>query len=291
MINFENKLFVLGLLGALIFMPVVIFAQGNGGSSAGSQDQDRDRDTLNDPQQDRDRDQDCTVGTDCEPIQDRDQTKDQDRIQDPTLSDADGPDRDQLRDQTQDQDCLAGDDCDPIQDQDRDRLQVHTPDQLRDVIQEQQKFMQDSEDGMEEQVSQIYRNQNQVRIAAMALSSSSDLLGPIGPAISKIAQDFDASVEATTRAEEQIMNRSAFARFFFGSDDEEVTNLSNQLVQNQSRVQELNRLMDEWNGDSQIQAMLKEQIKNIEQEQLRLQQFVDEESTHQGLFGFLFGWL
>jgi len=107
----------------------------------------------------------------------------------------------------------------------------------------------------------------------------------------KFAQDFDASVEATTRAEEQIMNRSAFARFFFGSDDEEVTNLSNQLVQNQSRVQELNRLMDEWNGDSQIQAMLKEQIKNIEQEQLRLQQFVDEESTHQGLFGFLFGWL
>jgi len=288
--NLGNKLFALGLLGILIVAPTVIFAQG-GGSSAGSQDQQRDRDTINEPQQDRDRDQDCATGTDCDPIQDRDQTRDQDRTQDPTLSDGDGPDRDQVRDQTRDQDCVAGEDCEPIQDQDRDRLQIHTPDQLRDVIQEQQRLMQDRDDGAGEEMQQIQRNQNQVRVAAMAFASSSDLFGPNGPVVARIAQDFDASVEATIRSEEQIRNRSAFTRFFFGSDDEEVASLSNQLVQNQNRIQELNRLMDEWDGDSQVQAILKEQIKNIEQEQLRLQQFVDEESTSRGLFGFLFGWL
>ncbi len=266
-INFGNKIFTLSLLSALILTPVVMFAQGNGGPSSGSQDQQRDRDSITVSQQDRDqdRDQDCATGTDCDPIQDRDQTRDQD--------------------------CVAGEDCDPIQDQDRDRLQIHTPDQLRDVIQEQQRLMEDRDDDDGEEMQQIQRNQNQVRIAAMALSSSSDLFGPNGPAIARIAQDFDDSVDATIRSEEQIRNRSAFTRFFFGSDDEEVANLSKQLVQNQNRVQELNRFMDEWDGDSQVQAILKEQIKNIEQEQSRLQQFVDEESNHQGLFGFLFGWL
>ena len=308
----------------LMLMPVVLLAQGNGGSGSGgssgggssqgihepgtglvdpelkesTQQQLRDQDRIDEPQQDRDRlrDQDCVPGTDCDQTQDKDRVRDQDRIQDPAFIFGDGttsPDQDRLqdRDRLRDQDCVPGTDCDQTQDRDRDRLQVHTPDELRSAIQEQQRLMTTSEDGVGEQVQQIHRNQNQVRVAAMALSSSSDLLGPIGPAVSRIAQDFDNSVQATIQAEEQIQNRSRLARFFFGSDDEEIANLSGHLEQNQNRVQELNRLITAWDGDPQVQAILQEQIQNMEQEQFRLRQIVDEESASRGLFGFLFGWL
>jgi len=281
------KMLAVGLLGALLMTPMITMAQNQ------SRDQAKDQDRIDQPKQDQLRDQDCDQSGDCEPIQDRDQTRDQDRIQDPTAVNADGPDRTQLRTQTQDQDCVAGVDCEPIQaqDRDRDRLQVQTPDQLRNLIQEQQRQMQQGESEMADGVQQIYRNQNQVRVAVRALASSSEILGPIGPAVSRIAQDFDNSVQATIKVEEQIQNRSRLARVFFGSDDEQVESLSNNLSANQNRIRELNMLMDTWNGDPEVQTILREQIQNMEQEQVRLQQLVDDEADSRGLFGFLFGWL
>jgi len=284
-----TKLVAVGLFGVLLIMPMITMAQNQ------TRDQAKDQDRVDLPKQDQIRDQDCDQSGDCDPIQDRDQTRDQDRTQDPTAVNGDGPDRIQLRTQTQDQDCIAGTDCDSIQDrdrdQDRDRFQIQTPDQLRNLIQEEQRQMQQGESEMADGVQQIYRNQNQVRVAARALASSSEILGPIGPAVSRIAQDFDNSVQATIKVEEQIQNRSRLAKFFFGSDDDQVGNLSNHLEENKNRIQELNLLMDTWDGDAEVQTILREQIQNMEQEQVRLQQLVDEEAGTRGLFGFLFGWI
>ena len=282
-----TKLLAVGLLVAVLIAPMITMAQ--------NQARDQDRERVDQPQQDQTRDQtrdqDCVPGTECEPIQDRDRIRDQDRTQDATSSDSAGPDRTQLRTQTQDQDCVAGTDCDPIQDRDRDRLQIQPPDQLRNLIQEQQRQMPQEENDMADGVQQIYRNQNQVRVAVRALASSSEILGPIGPAVSRIADDFDNSVQATIRVEEQMQNRSRLARLFFGSDDEQVSTLGNHLAENQNRIRELNMLVDTWDGDAEVQTILREQIQNMEQEQVRLQQLVDEEVKSRGLFGFLFGWL
>ena len=200
-------------------------------------------------------------------------------------------DQDREQDRLRDQDCVAGTDCEPQQDRDRDRLQIQTPDELRTTIQDQQRLMLGAQDGASDAVQTMNRNQNQVRVAAQALIASEDILGDIGPAVAKIARDFDNSVQTTVQAEEQIHNRSRLARFFFGSDGEVVRNFEGQINQNQERMRDLNQLMQGWDGDDQVKDLLQEQVRNMEQEQQRLQQIVDDESKSRGLFGFLFGWL
>jgi hypothetical protein len=294
----NTKFVIIGVVTALLILPLTLLAQGNGSGNSGDgsgssdsspvsmqdKDQQRDQDRTDKPQQDQIRDpqrnQDCLENEDCDPEQDRDEI----RLQDPVASDPI-----QSQDRLRDQDCTVGVDCES--DQDRNRQQIYTHDELRTSIQNQQRLMLIEEEGVGDQVQNIYRNQNQVRVAASALASTTDMLGPIGPAVSRIAKDFDNSVQATIQAEEQIQNRSGVTRFFFGSDNDVVSNLDSQVIQNQERVQELNRLIETWDGDVQVKTVLQEQIQNMEQEQIRLQQLVDEEQDSRGLFGFLFGWL
>lgn len=280
--------------------------QGTGNTGQGTGDQDQDRDQLRDqtcvdgvdcePVQDRDRlqDQTCIGGVDCDQLQTRDQ--DRDRAQDPVFLNTDGPDQlqDRDRDQLRDQTCVDGVDCEPVQDRDQDRLnqQIRTPEELRTTISaEQQRLQVGSQATSAGAVQMMNQNQNQVRVAVQAFMASEEILGDIGPAVARIAQEYDSSVEATIRAEEQVQNRSRLARLFFGSDDEVVQNFENQLDQNNARVRDLTQFMQNWDGDEQVKMLLQEQIQTMEQEQLRLQSIVDEEKARTGIFGFLFGWL
>ncbi len=135
----------------------------------------------------------------------------------------------------------------------------------------------------------IFRNQNQVREAVMALlvlRDAGNFSGGIGRNISEIARGFDNSVNKTIEAEEAIQNRGGLTRFLFGGDEKAADTLQAELNQNRVRLEQLKRIREEY--DPEFQAFIDEQIQLIEQEQARLQELSRRELEDKGLLGWLF---
>lgn len=288
----KNLEYVLGmtiLTVALVAIvaPVATFAQGNSGngtagslnSSEGIRDQDRDQDRLQDPD----------VGGEDEPDQARDQLRDQEQLH---ATSVDGTtnvtqqDRDRDRDRIQDP--VLYDDHEPVQD--RDQLRVSTAAELTEVINKTRSQFEVEEQAATEPLRNIYRNQNQVRIAAVALASTSDLFGSLGPVVRRITSEYQESVLATIAAEEHIQNRSRISSFLFGGDKDTAYELEQERLKNLELTKNLNLLINVWEGDPAIKKILQEQVQAMEQEQARLHQIVVEESISRGLLDYLLFW-
>ncbi len=130
-------------------------------------------------------------------------------------------------------------------------------------------------------------NQNRVRLAVHSLLAMEDLEG-IGRNVSKIARNFNNSIQATIRAEEKIQRRSRLRRFFFGGDDDAAEEIEEEVNKNRERIQELNQLKALCNCSAEVKAMIQEQIQNMELEQSRLQNMTVQERSRKGLLGWMF---
>jgi hypothetical protein len=272
---------IISLVMVLCCSPAISLAQGNSvGNSNGSQ-VEAETSQEQDKVQDRDQDkvQDPATQDESDSKQDRDQTQDQDRLH-TTLTDggATVPQQDQV----------IYDDHQVIQV--RAQNPIATSEQLEAVIIQTRNQLQEQEKNVGQSVRNIHHTQNKVQVAATALASSSDMLGPLGPAVSRIAIDYKTSVSMTVAAEERIHNRSLINSFLFGGDDDAVADLDLQYGQHQLRIQELKRLVDAWDGDPTTKDLLREQIQTMEKEQMRLRQIADEESASRGLFDYLLFW-
>ncbi len=173
------------------------------------------------------------------------------------------------------------------------KVMVKTPEELKMMIKKKIKELNISLQKKNSQFKNVYKNQNKIRIAAYALMGMQNFVGKQNASkVIEIAKQLNASVKATIKAEEKIQKRSKIARFFMGGDKEAAQEIKRQLQQNQKRIQELKKIYNECEDcDAQVKELLKEQIKNIEQEQIRLGQVVKQEEKSKGIFGFLFGWL
>jgi hypothetical protein len=160
--------------------------------------------------------------------------------------------------------------------------------QVRNLIQEKQQKMNQQLEGLDDKQQNMYRNQNQVRLAVHALLAMENFTGDIGPQVSEIARNFNNSVQATLNSEEKIQQRSAFARFFMGGDNEAAENIEQEVNQNQQRIQELKQLREQCNCTEEVKSMFQEQIQNMEQEQSRLQELAQQEKQRKGIFGWMF---
>ena len=163
---------------------------------------------------------------------------------------------------------------------------AETPDALSQSIQERQQEMTREMTSMEGEEKVIYQRQNRVRLAVHALLAMEDLAGEVGPRISQVAREFDSSVQATIRAEEKIQTRSALARFFAGGDSEAAEDIESKVTQNRERIQELQQLREECTN-SEVRAMMQEQIQNMQNEQTRLNNLAKAEQKSKGLLGWL----
>jgi len=160
--------------------------------------------------------------------------------------------------------------------------------QLKQMVQERVQEMNQEMQQLSEGEQRVYQNQNRVRGAVHALLGMEDLVGGIGPQVSAIAKEFNNSVQATIQAEEKIQTRSAFARFFMGGDKKIAEELNQEVNQNRERIQELKQLYGDCNCASEVKTMLQEQIQNMEQEQNRLGELVQNEEKSNGIFGWIF---
>jgi len=134
----------------------------------------------------------------------------------------------------------------------------------------------------------IVENTNPVRVAVHSLLSSKELLGGIGPEVSKIAKEMNNSVATTTNAEVKIQSRGFFTRFFFGGDSAAADVIVQEVAQNQQHIDELTAMLDQANVPADIQAILRAQIAAIQDAQVRLQDLAQKEQTQWGLFSWRF---
>ena len=159
--------------------------------------------------------------------------------------------------------------------------------ELRQMIQEREQEMNQSMQGLKEELKEMYQNQNRVRLAVHALLAMENLTGGIGRNVSQIAREFNNSVQASIRAEERIQTRNMLMRFFFGGDEQAAEEMEQEVNRNRERVQELRRLMQGCECAEEVKAMLQEQIRNMEQEQNRIQELAQNEKKSKGIFGWL----
>ena len=114
-----------------------------------------------------------------------------------------------------------------------------------------------------------------------------NLTGGIGPQVSQIARECNNSVQSTIRLEQRIQNRSGFARFFAGGDQEAGLALQQEVNQSQQRIRQLTQLRDQCPCDEETKALMQEQIQQMQQEQTRLQLLAQRETQSKGMFGWL----
>ena len=164
-------------------------------------------------------------------------------------------------------------------------------DELKEIVDGIEQELEQETNGLKEKQQNVYKNQNRVRLAVHSLLAMENLIGGIGPEVSKIASEFNNSLGKTIITEEKIQNKNRIIRFLLGGDKESAELMMQEVIQNKDKVEQLKQLMEECDCDERVKDMLKEQIINIETEQDRLELLAKIEEGYKGLFDRLFGWL
>lgn len=164
--------------------------------------------------------------------------------------------------------------------QNQNQISSNREQQVREIVQQKTQ---------EANSTKSYSSQNQVmaQVAVQTMEATATMFGNSQEDISTISNEIKNSLEITTRAEEQIKSRSGFTKFLVGGDNESAALIAQETIRNEERIRELNRLILESDFDTQTKAILQEQIKNIEQEQLRLKLLADQEINNKGILGWL----
>ncbi len=134
----------------------------------------------------------------------------------------------------------------------------------------------------------LIANANPVRLAVHALLASKDLVGGIGAQVSQVAQQINDSVASTTAAEAQIQSRGFFTKLLFGGDTAAANVITEQVAQNQQRIDDLTKLLGQANISAAVQTTLQAQITALQAAQTRLQDLAKQEQSTWGLFSWRF---
>lgn len=164
--------------------------------------------------------------------------------------------------------------------QNQNQIGSNTEQQVRSVIQQKTQEVNSS-------MGKSLQNQKMAQVAVQTMEATASMFGKSEENISKISNEIKNSFEVTTRAEERIRSKSGFVKFFTGGDNEAAGLITQEIMRNENRVRELNRLIEESDFDPQTKAILQEQVQNIEQEQLRLKTLAEQEINNKGILSWL----
>ncbi len=167
------------------------------------------------------------------------------------------------------------------------RMRARNLSELKQIIQKKRRRMNKTLHALMKNNQGIY--QNRLRLAVYSLLTMENFTGGIGRNVSRIAREFNNSIQATIRAEERIKKRNGLVRFFIGGDEEAAEELEQEVNHNRNRIQRLKHLMKECNCDDNVRAIMRGQVKEIERGQSRLTELAQNEKRDKGLFGWIFG--
>ena len=129
------------------------------------------------------------------------------------------------------------------------------------------------------------QNENEVRIAVTTLLETEGLSGGIGRNVSAIARDFNNSASSIRKLEDRIQTRNSFIRLLFGGDREAARELATQTARNNARIVELQQLIRSATLDTEVRAMMEDQVRIMQKQQDRLAQLATREQEDRGFFG------
>ena len=112
-----------------------------------------------------------------------------------------------------------------------------------------------------------------------------DREGGIGEEVRVIAQEQEQSTGGIAEKIEKIENRGKIRTFLIGTDYKNVGALRSEMVHTRNRIEQLNRTMEKVQNETSEQA-LQEQIQTMEQEQTRIEEFLQENESKFSLFGW-----
>jgi hypothetical protein len=130
------------------------------------------------------------------------------------------------------------------------------------------------------------KNENEVLLAVHTLLETEDLNGGIGRNVSAIARDFNNSASSARQLEDRIQTRNSFIRLLFGGDRDAARELANLTARNQARIVELNQLIRSATLDTEVRAMMEDQVRILQTEQERLEQLATREQDDRGFLGW-----
>lgn len=144
------------------------------------------------------------------------------------------------------------------------------------------------------------QNQKQIQVNAQIHESTvanfvqgllevADREGGIGEQVRTIAQQQNQSASTTIQAMERVQERNQMQVFFFGSDYKNLGAIRSEMIQTRNRLEQLNGLMvNIQNEEDKIK--LQSQAQSLEQEQTRIESFIEGKEEQFSLFGWLVRW-
>jgi hypothetical protein len=118
-----------------------------------------------------------------------------------------------------------------------------------------------------------------------SLLNMADQENGIGRDLNEIAQEQSNSAATTTSAIEKIEGRNSIRTFFFGDDYKNLGVIRSGLATTNNNINNLRIILEQTNNEAN-RAEINNQIKTLETEQIKLENYV---ITHENTFS-LFGW-
>ncbi|PJE59911.1 MAG: hypothetical protein COU85_01090 [Candidatus Portnoybacteria bacterium CG10_big_fil_rev_8_21_14_0_10_44_7] len=169
--------------------------------------------------------------------------------------------------------------------QEKAKTTAELKEQEQERAQKLEQELQAQQEG--EEIKEILRNQNPVRLAVYSLLAMENLIGGIGQQVSAIAREFNNSIQGTLVAEAKIKSRGFWQKIFWGGDKEAAADLEDEIRQNEARIQELLNLQNRTQLKQEIEEQLQVQIQTLKQEQDRLTNLAQQETSKVGFFGWV----
>lgn len=170
------------------------------------------------------------------------------------------------------------------QDSSKTQSQIKNQDQIKNQGEEDQIKNQEQEELQEQNLETGEQRRSSVaNFVQVLLKTASTTKAEVGQQVRVIAQQQSSSEATTTAAIEKIQSRSKIKTFLIGSDYKNLGALRSEMVQTRNRIEQLNRVLQSASNMTEVQA----QIQTLEQEQIKLNNFIKEQEDKFSLFGWL----
>lgn len=141
-------------------------------------------------------------------------------------------------------------------------------------------------DDDEEDEDEADEYKNEVASFVHNLKEIGDIDGGIGQQVRVVAQAQNDSAPKVEESIDDINDRSEFVKFLIGPKYGSIAEIQVAIAENQTRIKVLTDLVSQV-SDPAVKQVLQGQIKQFQQENVRLQSFVTESDSGISLFGWL----
>ncbi len=204
-------------------------------------------------------------------LQSQDQNQDRDReiYQNQTVVQTWDPICDEEGYSPQNQSCLNN--GTPLQNQIEERRQEQT---------QEQTYLSDED-------KQVLNQYAYANAFVYVLQHQNGALGDCAANASQVAMQLEQSLRTEAQAQITLENRHMFMRTLFGGDEVAAGLLQQEAVRSQQSIQEMIHMIAQSPCDPQLHEELRDQLQQMEQQQIQLQQLAHEELQQKGLVGWL----